>query len=244
MNWVIIGSGNAFVSFHHQNHYLQQYNWVNFESKYNFHWRKCIWKCPLQNGTILFRHLCIDWMLSLNAMWHYRTWSTLVQAMAKPLPKPMLTKFFFSTKSLPDPVLTYHQLGQMGDHTWHSIDGNFTGTALNINHSNVLENHTLNVTAGWETKTFGTRPNWVVSYISYTKSTRPGLFSTCPPKFSLALASGRVLVSQPVTVIFPSGKELNALIFAIPIHWHNHYPWPWQIRMDLPTVTEDFTKLH
>ena len=39
---------------------------------------------------------------------------------------------------------------------------------------------------------FGTHPKWVVSYIAYTKN------STRPAKFSLTIASGRALVSQPV----------------------------------------------
>ena len=41
---------------------------------------------------------------------------------------------------------------------------------------------------------FGTRPNWAVSYVDYTSSV---LFSTHPAKFSLTLASGQALVSQP-----------------------------------------------
>ena len=49
---------------------------------------------------------------------------------------------------------------------------------------------------------FGTRPNWVVSYIAYKKI--PLALARFPrlAKFSLALASRRALVSQPVLSFF------------------------------------------
>ena len=46
-------------------------------------------------------------------------------------------------------------------------------------------------------KFFGTRPNWAVSYIAYTKFHLPRPVYTRPAIFSLALAIGRALVSQP-----------------------------------------------
>ena len=61
-------------------------------------------------------------------------------------------------------------------------------------------------------KIFGTRPNRVVSYTyPIENSTRPGLFSIHPVKFSLALASGWALVSQPVTLINISPIALSFL---------------------------------
>ena len=67
---------------------------------------------------------------------------------------------------------------------------------------------TYNITAqAGKLKFFGTGKN----------STRPGLFSTHPAKFSLALASGRVLVSQPAAdALTPSQHQ----IMNRWLHWH------------------------
>ena len=47
-------------------------------------------------------------------------------------------------------------------------------------------------------KFFGTRPNWAVSYIAYTKFYWPRPVFHLLGQISLALAGGRELVSQPV----------------------------------------------
>ena len=61
--------------------------------------------------------------------------------------------------------------------------------------------------AGWETKIFWHSPKLgSLLYSLYKNSTCLGLFSTRPSKFSLALASGRALVSQPGPVKFVPGK--------------------------------------
>ena len=56
--------------------------------------------------------------------------------------------------------------------------------------------------ADWETKSFWHLPNWVVSYIAYTKFHSPRPVFHCPAKFSLAMASGRALVSQPAVLLW------------------------------------------
>ena len=112
----------------------------------------------------------------------------------------MNTAFFF----------TKHDYVMIMQRNWHgSINSLLTRNALIesiLNRSWSIRISTTCVMSVWRTgqagkiKIFGTRPNWVVSYIAYTNSTRPVLFSTRPTKFSLALASRRALVSQPAGI--------------------------------------------